>query len=750
MQMLPLPFSNPYRYPDLPCIAELKGKYDNTFYYCETEEDIQNMSLDILWTRYHSRRFYYEPKKPEQPEVSKEEMGKMKEGSIRTAIEEEWERYEQDCKRYPMYKKNYDRIIEALRKNDGHMAFVALKNRNDWQYEEIEFHSPAKIKKPPAGDLVKKKLSGSRISNMRIQLSQVNPTVGALKSNTAMMHSEILFAAGNKCDVVVFPELVTTGYPPQDLLYSDYIWSDHDIIVQNTLEFVKSLKYHITVIFGGLNVHNGAKYNAAYIIDKTHGVRVYRKKLLPSYDVFYENRYFAASDEPVENMKIVYDNGKAFSYCHVLICEDIWNQKEYADSSLMPYSYKDNPVSEVINDFAKGPIFVINASPFWQKKFDTTMSLVSDISYKTKRIVCWVNQVGGHDDIVFGGYSMVVEPNGFIRCGKMFTEDRIVVNANFDSNVPQTNSNDKSNKMLWIDPEEDLPEIRINDIVLDRDDFESYMYFSAMKLALVDYLRRCGFSKACIGLSGGIDSAVVAAVAALSLGRESVTGLLMPSMFSSKSSITDAEELAKNLGISWRIVSISNIHEQFRNAYFGQNKARKSVTDENIQARIRGSLLMMESNDNDSILITTGNKSEISVGYCTLYGDSNGGYGIIGDIYKTEVFRIARFINKYFGNVIPVNSIEKPPSAELRDNQKDSDSLPPYDILDPILISLIEQGKHADEVYAETGNKEVYRVAKMIDTNEWKRKQMTYCVKLRKRSFGSGRKMPVAKKVQRA
>ncbi len=583
---------------------------------------------------------------------------------------------------------------------------------------------------------------------MRIQLSQVNPTIGALRANTAMMHSEILFASQNKCDVVVFPELVTTGYPPQDLLYSDWIWNDHDAIVQDTLKFIKSINYHITVIFGGLNIHNGAKYNAAYIIDKTHGVRIYRKNLLPSYDVFYENRYFAASDEPVENMRIMYDNGKSFTYCHILICEDIWNQKGYSDPSLMPYNYKNNPVSEALNDYATGPIFVINASPFWQNKFETTMSLVSEISSKTKRIVCWVNQVGCHDDIVFGGYSMVVEPCGFIRCGRMFAEDRIVVTT--DMSNQSLISSEKNDKMLWIDPEESFPEIRINDIVLETDDFESYMYFSAMRLALVDYLRRCGFSKACIGLSGGIDSAVVAAVAALALGRESITGLLMPSVYSSKSSITDAEELAKNLGINWKIVPISNIHDQFRNAYFGQSKAKRSVTDENIQARIRGSLLMMESNDNDSILITTGNKSEISVGYCTLYGDSNGGYGIIGDLYKTEVFRIARFINKYFGNVIPVNSIEKPPSAELRDNQKDSDSLPPYDILDPILMSLIEQGEHPDEVYAETGNKEVYRVAKMIDNNEWKRKQMTYCVKLRKRSFGSGRKMPVAKRVERA
>lgn len=612
---------------------------------------------------------------------------------------------------------------------------------------------------------------------MDIFLAQVNPCIADLKGNTQIILNTILEANQANADVVLLPEMVTTAYPPRDYLYNDAIWENQRVIAHKVLDTLRGLPRQMTVIYGGLHeveltYGKRARYNAAYIVDPIEGIRVVHKRLLPCYDVFDETRYFAPGEREVLPV-VIHVQGKHGIYsqeCDVLICEDCWNYKRKSNVTRMsPVAYDYDPVSEMKGD---GPVFILNGSPFWWGKVKTTINLVETIANGTKRPVCWVNQIGAHDDIITGGYSMVsvpIELNSYAattqkrvitRIAKAFAEDRMLVRLE-----------DCQTKMSYLFPGEagsptenearlGLQMPTFHGKKLEEADFEQWCVYQALRLGIVDYCRRArkgkGFSKVALGLSGGIDSAVVAAIAADALQPASVTGIGLPSKYSSEGSLTDAVSLAKSLGINWKVISIARAHEVVRDEFLsgGQQEFNNSVTDENIQPRLRGLFLMAHCNDNDTLLLTTGNKSEISVGYCTLYGDMCGMLAVISDCYKSiNVYPIAKLINKYRPGTIPESTITKPPSAELRPDQKDTDSLPPYEVLDPILYELVENELTPEEVVAKFNGQEKFvaaavvpRVDGMLCGSEFKRQQMAPGFKVQKRSFGSGRRYPITAK----
>ncbi len=605
---------------------------------------------------------------------------------------------------------------------------------------------------------------------MKIQLCQTNPTVGDLKGNMNIIQQGTNVAVQNGCDVIVFPELMTVGYPPRDLLYDKSIWDNHNVLVEKMKQFINGLDYQITVIFGGLyemqlSYGRFARYNAAYVIDPVEGIRLVLKRLLPCYDVFDETRYFVAAVLNQEQAYFpvpIWVNGKNGLYsvnCDVLICEDIWNFGCRSRVSWMsPASYAVDPIDHLKGD---GPLFVINGSPWWEGKIQTTIDLLSDICEKIHRPICWVNQIGAHDDIITGGYSMCFIPstNSWVageRAGlphfqmaKPFAEDAIVVDL----------SDQQSNHHRVILPATQVanafPGLKMPSYhgqQIDPSDYDLWCLISALKLHLLDYFRRTGHKTAVLGLSGGIDSAVVGAIAAEALGGQNVTGITMPAPFSSSGSWEDAEALALSCKMDFLNWDITDAYKACRAKMLsgGKQTFDHSVTDENIMPRIRGLLLMMYSNDHPGcLLLSTGNKSEMAVGYCTLYGDMCGGLAMLSDVLKTDVFRLAGFMNKYNPGIIPINTINKPPSAELAPDQKDTDSLPDYADLDPMLMDLIEHQMPTSAVKLRTKLPEwVDKIAAKIRATEHKRTQTPIGAKTRERSFGSGRRIPVAKNVR--
>jgi NAD+ synthetase len=590
---------------------------------------------------------------------------------------------------------------------------------------------------------------------MRIVLAQINPTLGDLRGNLALIQQETTYAAQEKADVVVFPELATVGYPPRDLLYDEKLWKSHETVISKLHEFVKSLAREITVIVGGLHqveLSHGrfARYNAAFIIDKNRRIRVVHKRLLPCYDVFDETRYFTPATDgpyPINGME---------HEVNVLICEDIWNFGSQEKASWMsPYSYDVDPVSQLKGD---GPIVVLNASPYWWSKIQTTRDLLQSIADKTERVVLWCNQVGAHDDIVFGGYSMVVSPRSIFNVGLQEYQGTIGMAAPFsDARLfVDIGDNDEVRVMGGLDMNKHggqyNPVVRVGSErkAVAPEDLETYFLFAALQLGLRDYCRRTGFERIVFGASGGIDSAVVGAIAAITLGGENCTAITMPSPYSTSSSWEDALALAENCKMRFMRQDITSVYQVLKETVLahGKQKFKNPVTDENLQPRARAILLMAESNDNGSLLLTTGNKSELAVGYCTIYGDMCGGYSLLPDVPKTWVFALAKFINKYFGNLIPENTITKPPSAELKHDQKDTDSLPPYDVLDPVIDQFM---RHVPiETIKESTllqDSEVERIAHLIRISEHKRSQAPIGPKVTERAFGSGRRIPIAKKV---
>ncbi len=431
--------------------------------------------------------------------------------------------------------------------------------------------------------------------------------------------------------------------------------------------------------------------------------------LLPTYDVFDELRYF----EPGENVSIVEIAGRRVG---VVICEDFWFDDEVAGRKL----YCRNPVDELARQGAE--VFLnISASPFNAGKRRARHELFSRIAQRYDAPLVYVNQVGGNDELLFDGSSIVFDKTGqTIFCAPAFEEHTALVHL----------QGSPCEMAMSIGTEEEIGR--------------------GLILGLRDYIRKCGFKQVVIGLSGGIDSALTAAIAAEALGKENVTGIAMPSQFSSKGSVDDARTLAENLGIAFHIVPIADIYapyEQATDALFGEHKF--DTTNENIQARIRGNILMAWSNRTGAMVLSTGNKSELAVGYCTLYGDMAGGLALLGDVYKTMVYRVARWLNRE-RELIPESTMTKAPSAELRPNQTDQDTLPPYDVLDGILKLYIEEWMEVDDIVAAGFDRAlVQRVLKMVDSAEFKRRQAAPTIRVSEKAFGSGRDMPIAQRWRR-
>jgi len=551
---------------------------------------------------------------------------------------------------------------------------------------------------------------------MNIILAQLNFTVGDLNGNAKKIILEIENVGdiyGNSIlvnSILVFSELAITGYPPLDLVdNSDFIDQQLNVLDQ-ILDKTATISFPF--IIGYIEKNDGpgkCLYNSAAVCLRGKIIYNYRKRLLPTYDVFDEARYF----EPGTKMGLWQYQGKRIG---LLICEDLWYENKL---------YTLNPAEELFNAHADC-IIVPNASPSIVDKHDRRLEMVQGISKKYALPIYYVNQVGGNDDIVFDGNSFITDENGKItHHASAFGEDLI----------------------------EDLAiRVRKVECILPVQSHAEFYYKQAV-LGLRDYVGKCGFKTAVVGSSGGIDSAVVLALATAALGYENVTAITMPSQYSSSGSVSDSHILCDNLKVLCCEIQIKDVFLHISNLFddaFADHD-NHGVTEENMQARIRGLLLMSYSNRYGSLLLTTGNKSELSVGYCTLYGDMCGGFNPIGGLYKTEVYELARFINKK-SEIIPTAIIDKAPSAELAPGQKDQDSLPPYDILDPILKLIIEGEYLAiDEkdrcMTIKNANCEAYsRVLALIKKSEYKRRQGAICIKMHNKDFGFGRRVPIAQK----
>jgi NAD+ synthase (glutamine-hydrolysing) len=544
---------------------------------------------------------------------------------------------------------------------------------------------------------------------VKVFIGQINTTIGALASNAELIRRAYDDGVRAGADVVLVPELAVTGYPPRDLLDRKY-FVDAAQEIKNALA---AMTGETTLIFGcpvrtaswcGKPLHNAAiiARNGAIVLEQ-------HKVLLPTYDVFDELRYF----EPGRNVQCVEIAGRRVG---VSICEDFWFDDEAFGTKL----YCRNPVDELARQGAE--LFLnISASPFNAGKRRSRWELFSKIAHRYDAPLVYVNQVGGNDELLFDGSSIVFDKTGqTIFCAPAFESHGSLVQL----------QGSPCEMVLSIGEEEEIGR--------------------ALILGLRDYIRKVGFRDVVIGLSGGIDSALTAAIAVEALGPEHVTGIAMPSQFSSQHSIDDARTLAENLGIAFHIVPIAELYQPYESALDTLfNEKKFDTTNENVQARIRGNILMAWSNRTGAMVVTTGNKSELAVGYCTLYGDMAGGLALLGDVYKTMVYRVSRWFNRE-REIIPESTLTKPPSAELRPNQTDQDTLPPYDVLDGILKLYIEEFLEVDEIAAEGFDRElVARILKLVDTNEFKRQQAAPTLRVSQKAFGSGRDMPIAQRWRR-
>jgi NAD+ synthase (glutamine-hydrolysing) len=542
---------------------------------------------------------------------------------------------------------------------------------------------------------------------MKIALVQINPTIGDYPGNTGKIMATVDKAIGRSCDLVVFSELVISGYPPRDLLEKrDFV----DANLNYLQKLIGSIK-GVGVICGFVDKNTGEGgnplFNSAVLFEDGKVLHQVNKKLLPTYDVFDERRYFEPGTECT-----------SFSYkgCRLglTICEDIWNDKDFFSRHLYPF----DPVEKRVNE---GADLLINiaASPYHVGKREFKWDMIRTIVKKHKVPLLYVNQVGGNDSVLFDGLSLAFDSGGTITARARDFEEDIVT---FDTETqrgemhPISGSNTES-------------------------------LISALIMGTRDYVRKCGFYKALVGLSGGIDSALTAYVAVQALGGDNVLLVFMPSQYTNKENFEDTKRLAANLGANLFTVPIEAEFGTFLKDLSPLFKdVETEVTGQNIQARVRGTMLMAISNKLGHLLLSTGNKSELAVGYCTLYGDMNGGLAIISDVPKTMVYEIARFINRE-NEVIPKRIIQKPPSAELKPDQRDQDDLPPYEILDGILKAYIEDNKAPDEI-TEMGFEPsiVKDIIARVDRNEYKRHQSPPGLKVTTKSFGYGRRYPIAQK----
>ncbi len=543
---------------------------------------------------------------------------------------------------------------------------------------------------------------------MKIALGQINPTVGDFAGNAAKIVDFSRRAQAAGAGMILFPELSVCGYPPRDLVERASFVAHN----RETVERIAADTRGITVICGLVTPAEAetgkSVMNSAALLQDGRVAFLQSKMLLPTYDVFDEMRNFA----PARSQALFPFCGKQMA---LTICEDAWNDKHFWNKRL----YTFDPVEALVN---AGGNFVLNisASPFWLGKRELRREMLASIARNNHAPVVMVNQVGGNDSLVFDGSSVALNAEGkVIAQGLSFEEDLVY----FDS----------GNLSGEIHPQ------------IEGEEASAY---AALVLGTRDYVRKCGFRQVIIGLSGGIDSALTAVIAAEAVGPENVMGVGMPGPYSSPGSIDDARALAQNLGIRFELLCITDIVEGFKKTLSKVFAGRKEdVTEENIQSRSRGMLLMSLSNKFGALVLSTGNKSELGVGYCTLYGDMAGGLAVISDVPKTLVYRIARYVNSRHA-VIPQASLEKPPSAELRLDQKDSDTLPPYEILDAILEDYVEDSHTAAQIAADRGFDiaVVKRVIRMVDGSEYKRQQAAPGLKISAKAFGYGRRFPIAAK----
>jgi len=545
---------------------------------------------------------------------------------------------------------------------------------------------------------------------VKIALAQINTTVGDFAGNGQKIIDSMLRAQAAGAELVVFPELTTTGYPPRDLLLKKgFVAKNIDL-----LHRLAALSGPTAMLVGFVGQNNNTPgrevTNEAALLQNGRIVATRVKSLLPTYDVFDEDRYFepASRNEPVTI---------GSHHCGVTICEDIWNDEDFWPQR----RYQANPIAHLIAAGASH-IFNISASPWNVGKEKVRFEMLASLARKAKRPVVLCNLVGGNDELVFDGESMAFNGAGeLIAKGKSFAEDFIIFDTENTAPIHPAPVTEEEN------------------------------VYKALVLGLRDYFHKCGFRSAVLGLSGGIDSAVVACLAAAALGAEHVHGVSLPSQFSSQSSLDDARLLAERLGIRYDVIPIQPCFESARRQLHPAFEGRaEDTTEENLQARLRGVLLMALSNKFGSLLLTTGNKSELAVGYCTLYGDMCGGLAVISDVPKTMVYRLAHWIN-HESEVIPLSSIAKAPSAELRPNQTDQDTLPPYEILDAILDQYVVQGRGIQEILKMGFSEDAVRkVIRLIDTNEYKRRQAAPGLKVTSKAFGVGRRFPIAQRYSEA
>ena len=541
--------------------------------------------------------------------------------------------------------------------------------------------------------------------SLTVALAQFNASVGDIDSNINTMHRFYNDAVKLGAELIVFPELCVCGYPPEDLLLRPQFMQDNFDSVQ---KFAKSCVDGV-VIAGFAEHENKKRFNSLAVIEKGQIRNIYHKNILPNYSVFDEKRYFEKGDEPL----VIEVKGIKTA---LTICEDIWH-----------FDHLD----KLKNDLKNGMIVNISASPFNVGKINQRQETLSKCAKNFGCAIAYCNLIGGQDELVFDGRSMFADRNGaIISQAKAFEEDILIANIDYDDSKKVTVESIQAHKRcpepMQLKPIEAV--------------------YKALLLGTRDYVNKNGFNKVLIGLSGGIDSSLTAAIAADALGAENVIGVTMPSRFNCADTISDAEKTALNMGIEFHTIAIEDILTAFDNTLkVAKGWDNKGLAFENLQARIRGSILMSMSNQFGYLVLTTGNKSETAVGYSTLYGDTAGGFAVIKDVPKTMVYELSGFINELHGKeFIPVSVIERPPSAELRADQKDSDSLPEYDLLDNIIKGYIEHDMSRKELI-ETGMdaKEILRVTSLIDRNEYKRRQSPPGIKITPKAFGKDRRMPI-------
>lgn len=554
---------------------------------------------------------------------------------------------------------------------------------------------------------------------MHIGLAQLNTTVGDLAGNRRRILEAYRTSVTQGAELVVFPEMVVCGYPPRDLLLKRRFVSD----IEKSLAEIAAQIGTVPALIGTVETNpssQGRRYfNAAAFCVNGRITAHARKCLLPTYDVFDEDRYF----EPASHPLVITHQGKRIG---VTICEDIWTDPRFAPRHL----YHFDPIKWLANE--KIDLMVnLSASPWHFEKDNVRQALVTDAALTLSCPAVYVNAIGGNDELVFDGRSLVADAQGRIVAGlAAFAEETHVVSVPLDA---ESSSQADAPAPILLSP------TFAQDPLADIHD--------ALVLGLRDYAHKSGFRKALIALSGGIDSAVVAVIAAAAFGRENVIGVSLPSAISSQHSKDDARILADNLGLRFETIAIEDAVAACETALGPVFNGRpKDVTEENLQARIRGVIMMALSNKFGALLLTTGNKSEVAVGYCTLYGDMCGGLAVISDVFKTQVYALARWINRE-REIIPVNSIEKPPSAELRPGQTDQDSLPPYDVLDAILRGYVEGGLSRRDLVAQGFSEPIVNdIARKVDLNEYKRKQSAPGLKITPLAFGVGRRIPIVQK----